>query len=205
MSLQNQGAGMKGLTMNHVRRKSMGWLRSSSRAAVVLTLATIGWAAFAEAQVNSNSATVNLTATLPESLTISASPSSVNFTLASSGTAAGSAQVSITTAWALLGTRSSLTLYAFCASSTAALTDGSGNNIPAANLTGSPNGGAFSSFTSNSPFGTGTSLAIFTQGITSGNLNSTRTDTLNLNINTTGLSLPVGTYTGVLTIRAQAI
>jgi hypothetical protein len=148
---------------------------------------------------------VNLSATLPESLTISASPSSVNFTLASSGTAVGSSQISITTAWALLATRSSLTLYAFASSATAALTDGSGDNIPAANLTGSPNGGSFSAFTGNSPFGTGTSLTIFTQAITTGNLNSTRTDTLNLNINTTGLSLPVGTYTGVLTIRAQAL
>jgi hypothetical protein len=190
---------------DHVRRKLPRWLKPGMRAAFVLMLVTIGWAAVAEAQVNSNSATVNLTATLPESLTISVSPTNVNFTLASSGTAAGSAQVSITTAWALLATRSSLTLYAFCASPTAALTDGSGDNIPAANLTGSPNGGAFSSFTANSPFGTGTSLAIFTQAITTGNLNSTRTDTLNLNINTTGLSLPVGTYTGVLTIRAQAI
>jgi hypothetical protein len=190
---------------NHVRRKTLQRLKCGARAAVVFTLAAIGWASMADAQVNSNSATVNLTATLPESLTISASPSSVNFTLASSGTAAGSSQISITTAWALLATRSSLTLYAFCSSATAALTDGSGNNIPAANLTGSPNGGAFSSFTSNSSFGTGTSLAIFTQAITTGNLNATRTDTLTLNINTTGLSLPVGTYSGVLTIRAQAL
>jgi hypothetical protein len=196
---------MRSSHTNHVRQKVLQCLKHATRAALALVLAAIGWAATTEAQVNSNSATVNLTATLPESLTISASPTSVNFTLASSGTAAGSAQVSITTAWALLATRSSLTLYAFCSSPTAALTDGSGNNIPAANLTGSPNGGAFSSFTANGPFGTGTSLAIFTQAITTGNLNSTRTDTLNLNINTTGLSLPVGTYTGVLTIRAQAI
>jgi hypothetical protein len=196
---------MKSLTMNRFQGKALGWLRTGLRAAVVLTLATIGWAAFAEAQVNSNSSTVNLTATLPESLTISASPSSVNFTLASSGSAAASSQISITTAWALLATRSSLTVYAFASSATAALTDGSGDNIPAANLTGSPNGGSFSSFTGNSSFGTGTSLTMFTQAITSGNLNSTRTDTLNLSINTTGLSLPVGTYTGVLTIRAQAL
>jgi hypothetical protein len=192
---------MKVLT-SHVRRKAAQRL---ARAALVLLFAAIALATVTEAQVNSNSATVNLTATLPESLTISASPTNVNFTLASSGTAAGSSQISISTAWALLGTRSSITLYAFCSSTTAALTDGSGDNIPAANLTGSPNGGAFTTFTGNSPFGTGTSLTIFTQAITSGNLNATRTDTLNLNINTTGLSLPVGTYTGVLTIRAQAL
>jgi hypothetical protein len=196
---------MKDGKTKHVRRKALRWLQSGARASIVFTLVAIGCATVAEAQVNSNSATVNLSATLPESLTISATPASVNFTLASSGTAAGSSQISITTAWALLATRSSLTLYAFASSATAALTDGSGNNIPAANLTGSPNGGSFSAFTGNSSFGTGTSLSIFTQAITTGNLNSTRTDTLNLNINTTGLSLPVGTYTGVLTIRAQAI
>jgi hypothetical protein len=195
---------MKNLTY-HLRWKAGRWFKRYTRPAVALSLFAIGWATMAEAQVNSNSATVNLTATLPESLTISATPASVNFTLASSGTAAGSSQISITTAWALLATRSSLTLYAFASSSTAALTDGSGDNIPAANLTGSPNGGAFSAFTGNSPFGTGTSLTIFTQAITTGNLNATRTDTLNLSINTTGLSLPVGTYTGVLTIRAQAL
>jgi hypothetical protein len=196
---------MKDLKVNHIRRKALRWLQNGARGAVVITLATVGWAAVAEAQLNSNSATVNLTATLPESLTIAATPASVNFTLAASGTAAGSAQISVTTAWALLATRSSVTLYAFASSATAALTDGSGHNIPAANLTGSPNSGAFSSFTGNSPFGTGTSLTIFTQAITAANLNTARTDTLNLNINTTGLSLPVATYTGVLTIRAQAI
>jgi hypothetical protein len=196
---------MKDHSTSHILRKILQLLQSCARAAVVSALATTAWTTVAQAQVNSNSATVNLSATLPESLTISTTPASVNFTLASSGTAAGSSQISITTAWALLATRSSLTLYAFASSATAALTDGSGGNIPAANLTGSPNGGSFSAFTGNSPFGTGTSLTIFTQAITAGNLNSTRTDTLNLNINTTGLSLPVGTYTGVLTIRAQAL
>jgi hypothetical protein len=196
---------MKDVDTNQVRWKAAQWFKRGVRTTVVFTFALLGWATVAGAQVNSNSATVNLTATLPESLTVSASPTSVNFTLSSSGTSAGSSQISITTAWALLATRSSLTLYAFCSSTTAALTDGSGNNIPSANLTGSPNGGAFSSFTTTSPFGTGTSLAIFTQAITTGNLNASRTDTLNLNINTTGLNLPVGTYSGVLTIRAQAI
>jgi len=171
----------------------------------LISAAGFFWVPSASAQLNSNSSTVNLNATLPESLTVAATPTTVNFTLAASGTAAGSSQVSITTAWALLGTRSSVSLYAFCSSSTAALTNGSGGNIPSANVSGSANSGAFSAFSGNSPFGTGTSLTIFTQSITSGNLNTVRTDTLDLNISTTGLSLPVGTYTGVLTIRAQAL
>jgi hypothetical protein len=196
---------MNDLKAIHFRRKALRWVQCGARAAAIFTFATIGFASAAHAQLNSNAATVNLTATLPESLTIAATPAAVNFTLAASGTAPGSAQISVTSAWALLATRSSVTLYAFASSATAALTDGAGHNIPAANLTGSPNSGAFSPFTGNSPFGTGTSLTIFTQAITTANLNTTRTDTLNLAINTTGLNLPVATYTGVLTIRAQAI
>ena len=34
---------------------------------------------------------------------------------------------------------------------------------------------------------------------------ATRTDSLNLQINTTGLNLPAGAYTGVLHIQAQVI
>jgi hypothetical protein len=37
------------------------------------------------------------------------------------------------------------------------------------------------------------------------NRNSSHSDTLNLNINTTGLALPAGTYTGTLHIQAQAL
>lgn len=159
----------------------------------------------ARAQINSNAATVNLNATLPESLTVSATPSTVNFTLAASGVSTGSAQVSITSAWALSNTRTNVSLYAFCSSTAAALTDGSGHNIPSASVSGSANSGAFTAFSGNSPFGTGTSVTIFSQSVSGSSLNTSRTDTLDLEINTTGLNLPVATYTGVLTIRAQAM
>jgi hypothetical protein len=38
-----------------------------------------------------------------------------------------------------------------------------------------------------------------------GTFNSTHSDSVALQINTTGLALPAGTYTGTLTIQAQAI
>jgi hypothetical protein len=46
---------------------------------------------------------------------------------------------------------------------------------------------------------------VFSQAILAGNRNAGRSDTLALQIDTTGLGLPAGTYTGVLTIQAQAI
>lgn len=159
----------------------------------------------ASAQTNSNAVPVALTATLPASLTVSASPTSVSFTLSASGVSTGSAQISISTAWALSSSSTSVSVYAYFASATAALTDGSGDNIPSANVLGSANAGAFTAFTGNSPFGTGTSLTVFTQSISSSNLNTSRTDTLNLEIDTSGLNLPVGTYTGTMTLQAQAL
>ena len=70
------------------------------------------YASAASAQVNSNTATVNLNAILGESLTIAATPSTVNFTLASGAAANGSAPVTITTSWVLNRTRASVNLYA---------------------------------------------------------------------------------------------
>ena len=62
--------------------------------------------------LNSNNATVALNAVLAESLTVSATPATVNFTLAASGTSNGSAPVAITTTWALGKTRTSVKVYA---------------------------------------------------------------------------------------------
>lgn len=159
----------------------------------------------AAAQVNSSAVSINLSATLPASLTVSASPTSVSFALAASGTASGSPQISVTTAWALSNSSTTISLYAYCSSTAAALSDGSGDNIPSSSLLGSANSGTFTAFTGDSPFGAGTSLTIFSQSVSGTTLNTSRTDTLDLEIDTTGLNLPVGTYTGVLNLQAQAI
>src|SRR2546422_2353706 len=50
------------------------------------------------AQFNSNQPTVNFNALLGESLTVTASPGTVNFALATNGPAIGSAPIAITTA-----------------------------------------------------------------------------------------------------------
>jgi len=157
------------------------------------------------AQINSNNATVNLNAPLAESLTVTASPATVNFTLVPNGTANGSAPVSITTTWALARTRTSVKLYAYF-SSTNALTDGSGDNIPAANVTGAVNSGTAQPFTGTTAF-SNFGLTVFSQTIgAAGTFNSSHgPDTIALTINTAALALPAATYTGVLNIQAQAI
>jgi len=160
-------------------------------------------------QLNSNASNVTLTATLVESLTVSAIPSAVSFNLTNGTTADGSSAVAITTTWVLSPTRTSVKLYGNFSSSTAALTDGGGNNIPSADVlgqvaTGSPT--SFTAFTQTGPFGAASaSLLLFNQNITALNLIGNRTDNLNLRIDLTSLSLPAGVYTGTLHIQAQAL
>lgn len=157
------------------------------------------------AQVQSNNATVNLLAILGTSLGVSATPGTVNFAMVPNGAATGDSLITITTTWSLTGATRRVRLFAYFTSAPAALTNGAGRNIPSANVSGSANGGAFTPFTGNSPFGAGTSLRIFTQRLGRRTRNSTRNDTLNLRINTAGLGLASGTYTGVLHFRAQAL
>jgi hypothetical protein len=149
---------------------------------------------------------VSLDATLNTSITVTAAPGLVNFNLLASGVANGSTPISITTSWVLPILFGQVTEYAYFASPAAALADGSGDNIPAANVLGSFDGAAFTSFAGTSPFAAGSSLTLFNQFVLIFfNTSATRTDTLNLRIDTTGLRLPAATYTGVLHIQAQAI
>lgn len=158
------------------------------------------------AQLNSNTATVNLNAVLAESLSVLAAPGTVNFTLPASGVAVGSAPVLVTTAWVLSPTRTSVSVYAFFSSAAVALTDGAGDNIPSARVSGSINGGAFGTFTGASPFSGASAVTIVNAlAINNANRNATRVDSVALEIDTTGANLPSGVYTGVLTIQAQAL
>jgi hypothetical protein len=176
-------------------------------AALGISLSSVGFG-----QITSSTATVGLTATLGESLTISASPSTVTFALAQGATAAGSGAVTIHTTWLLLPTRANLYLDGYFASATAALTDGNATPdlIPTSAVlgevpTGSPT--TFTAFTQTTALGpTGAGLLLFTQALTALNRAGTRTDALSLEINLAALpQLPAGTYTGTLTLQAQAL
>ncbi len=171
--------------------------------ALILASAPAAWAQ----ALNSATTSVSLNAPLAESVSVSASPGTVSFTLVSNGPASGSSAVTITTTWVLKPSRTTITTYAYFSSSTAALTDGSAppNNIPSSSVKGSVNGGASTPFTGTSPFAVGSSLTVSTVAITGANRNSSAADTLALTIDTTGLALPAGTYTGTLVIQAQAL
>jgi hypothetical protein len=170
----------------------------------------LGLAALAgHAQVlNSGASTITLQAVLNDSITVSLSGNAVNFNLtAGSASNPGSLGITATTSWALKPSVGSLKLYAFFASSTTALTDGAGNNIASANVEISNNAGPLTALTSTVPFGGANAGTLLSNTkILGNNRSGSRTDLMNFNINLLTLpSLPAGTYTGTLTIQAQAI
>ncbi len=159
--------------------------------------------------LNSGAQAIALSASLAESLTVSLSANSVNFTLAAgSATNAGSSNITATTTWVLKPTRTAVTVNAYFASATAALTDGSGDNIPSSAFFIADNAGASTALTATGPFGGALAgLQLANVAITGANKNASRTDAMAFNINLTGGTLPqlpAGTYTGTLSIQAQA-
>ena len=154
---------------------------------------------------------IAVTATLAESLTVSLSGSSVSFTLAAgSATNAGSASITATTKWVLSPSRNAVGVYAFFTSALAALTDGSGHNIPSSafKITDSSAGGISGTLINTVPFGAANAgLQLANVAITNANKNASRTDAMTFNINLSGGTLPqlpAATYTGTLNIEAQA-
>src|ERR1700757_2229795 len=104
--------------------------------------------------INSGAQTIALNATLAESLTLSLSANSVNFTLSAGSAAnAGSTNITATTAWVLKPGRTAVGVYAYFVNAASALTDGAGNNIPSSAFFISDNGGASTPLTSTVVFG----------------------------------------------------
>jgi len=177
-------------------------------AAVALGMALVTTAGSAQA-INSGAQTIALNATLAESLTLSLSANSVNFTLAAGSAAnAGSTNITATTSWVLKPGRTAVGVYAYFASSAAALTDGAGDNIPSSAFFIADNAGASTALTSTVAFGAANAgMQLANVPITGTNKNASRTDVMAFNINLTGGTLPqlpAATYTGTLNIQAQA-
>jgi hypothetical protein len=138
---------------------------------------------------------------------VSVAPSLVNFTLVRSGVSSGSAPLTIDTNYRVPA-GNQVTLYAYFVNPAQALDNGSpgpGNVIPSAQVAGSVNGGAFQPFVGAGPFSSGSSLLIYTEVSMGGGPPRRRTDALSLQIDTTGLNLRAGTYTGTLRLQAQVI
>ncbi len=145
-------------------------------------------------------------------LTVSASPATVSFTLVAGGVAAGNASVSIVTR--LTGTASvigTLNLYGYFSSSTAALTGqaSSADVLPSSAVLGRCTTGlptTFTAFTQTGPWGAANAgLEIYSQSLAVATLPPiTRTDTLSLEINLAGLTnVAADTYSGLLMLQAE--
>jgi hypothetical protein len=143
-------------------------------------------------------------------LTVSVSPSAVSFNLVAKGSATGNSPISITTSWSGFAKSSTIDLYGYFSSSSAALTGKVGGDlIPTSCVLGKMTTGLPTSntaFTQTGPFGgAGSSLELFSQTV-AGTGSSNRTDALSLTINLTSLpTLPADTYTGTLIIEAQEL
>jgi hypothetical protein len=187
--------------------KKMGLYKWLPMAAMLMGT---GSAAFG--QLNSTAASVALTATLAESVTVSVTPGTVSFNLVPGGTAVGNAPVAITTTWVLATGRANVVLDGYFATASAALTTAGPPvvNIPSSSVfgqmtTGTPT--SYTAFTQTAALGpTAGGLTLFTQALSALNRASTRTDNLSLEINLSSQpQAPAATYTGTLYIQAQAL
>src|SRR6266705_3478099 len=179
----------------------LGWLMT------LLMTATLTGPARAQV-LNSAASTITLNAVLSQSVSVTLSANAVNFTLTSgSANNPGSTSITATTTWTLKPSVGSLQVYAFFSNSASALTDGAGNNIASADFQISNNGGAFTALTNTVPFGgANAGLQLSSTPILGNNKSGTHNDVMNFNINLAPLpNLPAATYTGTLTIQAQAI
>ena len=188
-------------------------MKSMSKSLLWVTVSiifTLGVSSLASAQaLNSGAQTINLNATLAESLTLSLSANAVNFTLTSGSAAnAGSTNITATTKWTLKPGRTAVGVYAYFTSAAAALTDGAGDNIPSSAFSIADNGGASAALVNTVPFGAALAgLQLENVAITGANKNSSVSDNMAFNINLSGGTLPqlpAATYTGTLNIQAQA-
>lgn len=163
------------------------------------------------AQVLSGTGSVNLNATLAQSLSISVtSGSTVNFTLTNGAAANGDVPVVVQTTWNLTPLLvGAVSLYGYFGTPAQALADGTGNYITSTQVEGRMTTGTpvtYAPFAQTNPVGpAGGSLALFTELVTILNAVDTRTDNLDLRINLTAQTIPSGTYQGVLTLQARAI
>lgn len=179
------------------------------RFSAMVGLAVALSASIASAQLNSGAQTIALNANLAESLTLTLSANTVNFNLsAGSASNPGSAGVTATTAWTLGPGRTSVGVYAYFTSATAALSDSSGDNIPSSAFFIADNAGASTALTNSVAFGAANAgLKLATVAITAANRTSSRTDAMTFNINLSGGTLPqlpAAAYSGTLNIQAQA-
>jgi len=145
-----------------------------------------------------------------DSMTVTLSSGAVNFNFVSgSASNPGSGSITVNLTFTCPCDTPSFEMYAYFNSAASAMIDGAGDSIPSSSFSISDNGGAFRPLTGTQPFG-GANAGIDLVSVPGSSANSgsgRHTDVLNFNVNlSTGTlpKLPPGTYTGTLTIQAQA-
>jgi hypothetical protein len=143
-------------------------------------------------------------------LSVSAAPSLLSFNLVPGKTATGNSPISIITTWSGSTVGSTMSLYGYFASASAALSGNvSSAAIPSSAISGQMTTGlpsTYTPFTQTNPVGDAAAgLKLFSQ-VVAGSGAGNRTDALSLTIDLTSLpQLPADTYTGTLIIQAQVL
>ena len=188
-------------------KKQMWFMLAAIGTVLLITPASRAQAA------NSTIGTVAINATLTESLTVTVnSGAAVTIPILPNAAVNGTATTTnVTTTWTLKPGRTSVAVWAYFGSATAALvhqTAGNTTDVPSSAVKIRVGGaGAFNALTNVSPFNAAASgLQIGPSiAITGANKNSSRTDTLAYQIDTTVVpQLQADTYIGTLNIEAQA-
>lgn len=143
-------------------------------------------------------------------MTITLSSGAVNFNFVSgSANNPGSGSITVNLFYTCPCDTPTFEMYAFFNNAASAMIDGAGDSIPSSAFSISDNGGAFLALTGTQPLG-GANAGIDLVSVPGSSANTGRgrhTDVLTFNVNlSTGTlpKLPPGTYTGTLTIQAQA-
>lgn len=174
--------------------------------ALVVTLGTSG----AFAQLTSAAQTINLSATVNESLTVSPAAGSYDFGTVTPGTATNGpgTTVAITTDYRLNNTRTNVRLCAYFGAAATAMT-GAVDNIPSSAIEvrgGALLGATFTPVNGNCGFGVaGAGRTLANYAVTPPTRRATQVESFEFNLNLTALpNLNADTYSGTLNIQAQA-
>lgn len=160
----------------------------------------------AAAQVTSNVATVGLSMTVGESITVSGTPVSITFNPAGNG-ATASGPITVNTAYNFSQARR-IWVVAYFTTATAALTNGT-FNIPSSQVFGSVDGGTAAACNQTEANVAGSPAVAGAMCPDIGTLNPAASGTGSLPSHSLALSLtggpfPAGNYTGVLSVVAQS-
>ena len=172
----------------------------------------MGSAVGAWGQLNSTTASVALTATLSEAVSVSVTPATMSFTLVPGGNAVGAGSLSITTSWILATGRANFVLDAYFTTAASALSTAGPPvvNIPSSEVLGQMTTGTpstYTAFTQTAALGGASAgLTLYTVPLTTSNRSGGRTDTMTLEINLSGTpQIPAAVYTGTMFLQAQAL